>query len=85
MPALSREVSFPSSHRSFRGRRKPWGGGPAGVAERRAAVVNVAIGEIVRAERGALMEEATGRDRASLVIERADAIVVFDVAVARCE
>ena len=38
LPALSREVSLLSSHRSFRGSRKPCGGGPAGVAERKADV-----------------------------------------------
>ncbi len=34
LPALSKELSLLSSHRSFRGRRKPCGGGPAGVAAR---------------------------------------------------
>jgi hypothetical protein len=42
LPALSSELSLPSSHRSFRGNRKPAGGGPAGVAEREEDVENVA-------------------------------------------
>lgn len=32
VPALSNELCLPSSHRSLRGKRKPCGGGPAGVA-----------------------------------------------------
>jgi hypothetical protein len=44
LPALSRMFSLLSSHRSFRGNRKPAGGGPAGVAERRAEVEKVAEG-----------------------------------------
>jgi len=44
LPALSRAFSLLSSHRSFRGNRKPAGGGPAGVAERKADVEKVAAG-----------------------------------------
>lgn len=40
--ALSRELSLPSYQRSCRGRRNPWVGGPAGVAERKDEVENVA-------------------------------------------
>ena len=50
LPALSREDSLPSSHRSLRASRKPCGGGPAGVAKRCVDVEKVAIaGDIVRA------------------------------------
>ena len=44
LPALSKELSLLSSHRSFRGNRKPAGGGPAGVAERKADVEKTAAG-----------------------------------------
>ena len=56
MPALSIADSLLSSHRSFRGRRKPCGGGPAGVAAREAEEEKVAVarGEVVRAERMAV-------------------------------
>ncbi len=56
LPALSSEVSLLSSHRSFRGRRKPSGGGPAGVAAREAEEEKAAVarGKVVRAESVAL-------------------------------
>lgn len=56
MPALSSEVSLLSSHRSFRGSRKPCGGGPAGVAAREAEEEKAAVarGNAVRAESVAL-------------------------------
>ena len=41
-PALSRDVSVLSSQRFTRGRRKPEGGGPAGVAAKRVEVEKVA-------------------------------------------
>jgi len=78
LPALSSEVSLPSSHRSLRGRRKPWGGGPAGVAARGVEVVNVAAGEVVRAvRRAAVRDVVLGLvARASILRERVDAMVV---------
>ena len=45
LPALSKELSLASSHRSFRGSLNPVGGGPRGVAERNADVEKAA-GEI---------------------------------------
>ena len=87
LPALSREDSLPSSQRSFRGSRKPWGGGPAGVAARREVLVKVADGIVVRAVRKAFRGVEVGRTRASAVRERADAIVkgVEDNVVAKSE
>lgn len=78
LPALSREDSLPSSQRSLRARRKPWGGGPAGVAKRCVEVEKVAIvGETVRAARILVSGEEDGRTRASAVRERAEAIARF--------
>lgn len=74
--ALSREVSLPSSQRSFRGSRKPWGGGPAGVAVRREVLVKVADGIVGRAARKAARGVELGRTRVSIVRERADAMVL---------
>lgn len=76
LPALSREDSLPSSQRSFRGRRKPWGGGPAGVAARRVEVVKVADGQVVRAERNVVKGEAVGRERTMVVRDLAEAMMV---------
>lgn len=76
LPALSREDSLPSSQRSFRGSRKPWGGGPAGVAARREVLVNVADGIVGRAARKAVRWMEFGRTRVSIVRERADAMVL---------
>lgn len=47
MPALSRELSLLSCHLSFRGRRNPGGGGPAGVAEQEGEDENAAALEMV--------------------------------------
>lgn len=47
LPALSRELSLLSCHLSFRGRRNPGGGGPAGVAEQDGEVENAAALEMV--------------------------------------
>ena len=76
LPALSREDSLPSSQRSFRGSRKPWGGGPAGVAARWEVLVKVAEGIVVRAVRKAVKGVTVGRARVRAMRERADAIVV---------
>ena len=75
LPALSREDSLPSSQRSFRGSRKPWGGGPAGVAARREVLVKVADGIVVRVARKAVRGMEVGRARPSMVRERAGAMV----------
>lgn len=63
LPALSREDSFPSSQRAWRGRRKPEGGGPAGVAGRWIVVVKVAHGGVWLARR-VVKEAVAGRVRA---------------------
>lgn len=76
LPALSREDSLPSSQRSFRGSRNPWGGGPAGVAPRREVLVKVADGIFVRAARKAVRGMELGRTRVNMIRERADAIVL---------
>lgn len=78
LPALSIALSLPSSQRSLRGRRKPWGGGPAGVAARREDEVNVAAGDVVRAEQSAAVRGVNvGRvARASTVSERVDAMMI---------
>ena len=75
LPALSREVSLPSSHRSLRARRKPCGGGPAGVAKRCVEVEKVAM--VVVVMRAAVDGRYDGRNRASDTIERADAMSDF--------
>lgn len=80
MPALSRELSLPSCQRSFRGRRNPWGGGPAGVAEREDEVENVATvvlekGQIAREEARVLRGREAGRARASIAKDLIEAIV----------
>lgn len=79
-PALSMELSLPSSHRLVRGSRKPEGGGPAGVAARRAEVENAAVaiqldGED-RAQRKLLMGTEVGRVLANTVRDLVAAIVV---------
>ena len=75
LPALSREDSLPSSQRSFRGSRKPWGGGPAGVAARRDVLAKVADGIIVvRVERKAVRGMEVGRARVRVMRERAEAM-----------
>ena len=85
-PALSIEDSLPSSQRSFRGSRKPWGGGPAGVALRREALLKVADGIVVRVARKVLRGAEVGRARARIIRERAEAMVVSIVtsSVAMC-
>lgn len=87
LPALSREDSLLSSQRSFRGSRKPWGGGPAGVAARREVLLKVADGIVVRVARKAVSRVEVGRVRVSIVRERAEAMVmaVKKEVVAKCE
>ena len=76
LPALSRADSLLSSHRSFRGRRKPCGGGPAGVAAREEEDENAAVarGKVVRAQSMALKGAEVGRVRARLVRDLVTAI-----------
>ena len=77
LPALSREDSLPSSHRSLRARRKPCGGGPAGVAKRfvEEEKVAAAAGEkVVRPRRWLERELDNGRSRRRRERERAEAI-----------
>ena len=76
LPALSREDSVPSSQRSFRGSRKPWGGGPAGVAARRDVLVKVADSIVVRGIGKTVRGIEVGRARTSIVKERAEAMMV---------
>ena len=76
-PALSRELSDPSSQRFCRGRRKPAGGGPAGVAARWAEVEKRAVAGVVRAEREVFMDVVNGRALESIVRDRAIAMVTL--------
>ncbi len=87
LPALSREDSLPSSQRSFRGSRKPWGGGPAGVAARRDVLAKVADGIFLCEARKTVRGIEVGSARASAVRERAEAMVRCkeDDTVAKCE
>jgi len=80
LPALSRAVSLLSSQRLTRGRRKPEGGGPAGVAARGADEENEAVmgrGQGVRAERRVVRAVVVGRVlRESIMRVRGVAMVV---------
>lgn len=72
LPALSRELSLLSCHLSFRGRRNPGGGGPAGVAEQGGEVENAAAlemveGRIVREIGSALSGLEVGNVRMNMV------------------
>lgn len=72
LPALSRELSLLSCHLSFRGRRNPGGGGPAGVAEQEGEVENAAAlemveGRIVREIGSALSGLEAGNVRMNMV------------------
>lgn len=70
LPALSKADSLLSSHLSLRGRRKPEGGGPAGIAARVAEEENGAArkeGPFVRGEMRAVTGRDIGRVRASTV------------------
>jgi hypothetical protein len=85
-PALSSEDSLLSSHRSGLGRRKPAGGGPEGVACRRAVVENAPAAAtrfavVVVLGRRDADSVAAGRLRATSIVKGfADAIVVLPVA-----
>lgn len=73
LPALSREDSLLSSQRSLRARRKPCGGGPAGVARRCVEVEKVAtVGVVMRAAKRLVRGVDVGRVRTSAVRERAE-------------
>lgn len=72
LPALSRELSLLSCHLSFRGRRNPGGGAPAGVAEQEGEVENAAAlemveGRIVREIGSALSGLEAGNVRMNMV------------------
>ena len=75
-PALSKEFSLPSSHRSFRGSLKPCGGGPAGVARRNADEEKAALieGHNRRAGEGAPKADGEGRSLASVASDLTGAI-----------
>lgn len=80
MPALSREVSEPSSQRFARGRRKFEGGGPAGRAARiedveKQAVVARGLDDTAPDESHALGEIVVGRTLESIVSDLGAAIV----------
>ena len=78
VPALSNDDSLPSSHLSLRGSLKPAGGGPAGVALRKAEEENAAVVLVTRVLE--LMQyivgEPDGRAFASTAKGREEAIVV---------
>ena len=68
LPALSSELSLLSSQRSVRGRRKPDGGAPAGVADRRADEEKAAVATetgVLYARKDVKGAEDDGRKRAS--------------------
>lgn len=67
LPALSNEDSLRSSQRSFVGNRKPCGGGPAGVAARKALEEKAAIG-YGRERKGDLVRVAEGRQWAQRAV-----------------
>ena len=75
-PALSSELSLPSSHLSFRGSLNPWGGGPAGVAFRIAddEKVAVAVGESIRDTKRDVMGNVVGRQRRSIITGFVDTV-----------
>lgn len=83
MPALSSEDSLLSSHRSGLDSRKPGGGGPEGVACRRAVVENAAARPAVAGVSGRRVADSTAAERlraTSIVKGFADAIVLWPVA-----
>ena len=84
VPALSKELSFPSSHLLGRANLNPVGGGPDGVAD-----LKVVVEKAARAVRGDVlgwmllrMLEDEGRTRTSAVNGRDEAIVECEVWVA---
>lgn len=77
MPALSRDDSFDSSHRAARGSRKPWGGGPAGVAERSAVVERAALVAVERCGRGKRLVGLGIDDGRECAIDTRDLTVVM--------
>ena len=74
LPALSNALSLPSSHRSGRGNRNPFGGGPAGVAYRLEDVENAAE-QLNGVSREFSTAVAHGRARASATVYLVEAIV----------
>lgn len=77
VPALSKELSLLSSHRSLRGKRKPCGGGPAGVAawtaedEKAAVAVGLKCLDVM-----VPVSAVRGRARTSAVTDLVEAIAV---------
>ena len=76
LPALSKALSFGSSHRGCRGSLKPAGGGPDGVAFRALDVVKVAagVGEAILKEIGFVRAVLHCRARGSAARGRKEAI-----------
>ena len=86
MLALSSAVSLLSSHRFTRGKRKPEGGGPAGVAARGADEENDAVAaraHVVRAETSLPKLVDAGRARNNIVKGVIEAMVFMKRNVAR--
>ena len=82
MPALSNVDSLLSSHRSGLCRRKPGGGGPDGVAYRRAEVEKAARDEVLGANgRVEFASRDAGRQRTTSIVRGfADAMLLLLVA-----
>lgn len=77
VPALSNELSLLSSHRSLRGKRKPCGGGPAGVAARMVEDEKAAVAVGLKCLDVTVPVSAVrGRPRASAVRDLVEAIAV---------
>ena len=77
VPALSKEVSLLSSQRSLRGKRKPCGGGPAGVAAWMAEDEKAAVAVGLKCLAATVpVSGVKGRARASAVRDLVDAIAV---------
>ena len=77
VPALSKELSLLSSHRSFRGKRKPCGGGPAGVAARMAEDEKAAVAVGLKClDLTVPVSGMQGRARASAAKDLVEAITV---------
>lgn len=77
VPALSNELCLPSSHRSLRGKRKPCGGGPAGVAAQMVEDEKAAVAAGFKCLDVTVPAKVVrGRARASAVRDLVEAMVV---------
>lgn len=86
VPALSNELSLLSSHRSLRGKRKPCGGGPAGVAARMAEDEKAAVAVGWKCRDVTVPASAVrGRARASAVRDLVGAMGVGRTVLAKWE